>query len=227
MDIETIRNALRKSAIIFIADDNDSSDPNSESWIGSVQLRGGQEDIPVDVDGEAMIPLASLYVDDFGFALPELSGINRCNVYISRNIYDHLNELDGYFAVIPHKNDDQLIQCDLQNPYLQPGRVKSEMVDDDYPMWDCIPTDTLNELIRLENEGDFEYGRDIQKKSYDMHKVGGYPAYIQDGSAYPNEQFVFQISSDPSVNLNIVDNGSFYFFYDSQNNKWTAECDFF
>ena len=36
-----------------------------------------------------------------------------------------------------------------------------------------------------------------------------------------------QISSDEKADLNIVDNGSFYFFYNKQLDKWELQCDFF
>ena len=39
--------------------------------------------------------------------------------------------------------------------------------------------------------------------------------------------FVFQISSDPKAGLNVVDNGSFYFFYNKAKDDWILQCDFF
>ena len=67
---------------------------------------------------------------------------------------------------------------------------------------------------------------DIHTEIYPMHKVGGYPAYIQPGRWDDDYEFIFQISSDDKAGLNIVDSGSFYFFYSKKLDKWDVQCDF-
>ena len=42
-----------------------------------------------------------------------------------------------------------------------------------------------------------------------MHKVGGYPAYIQPGNWDKRYEFIFQISSDEKARFNIVDSEAF------------------
>lgn len=54
-----------------------------------------------------------------------------------------------------------------------------------------------------------------------------YPAYIQPGGWEEDYQFVFQISSDEKAGLNIVDSGSFYFFYSKEKNLWDVQYDFY
>ena len=51
---------------------------------------------------------------------------------------------------------------------------------------------------------------------------------FQTGGDWDKEyDFVFQISSDPKAGLNVVDNGSFYFFYNKAKDDWILQCDFF
>ena len=82
-------------------------------------------------------------------------------------------------------------------------------------------------VIELEDSEGIDYYEDIHTKNYSTHKVGGYPAYIQAGDWDKKYEFILQISSDGKAGLNIVDGGSFYFFYSKELNKWDIQCDFY
>lgn len=105
--------------------------------------------------------------------------------------------------------------------------LEPQLVDNDFPMWDGgMDPDIEAAIIELENKEDIDYYEDIHTEIYPMHKVGGYPAYIQPGRWDDDYEFIFQISSDDKAGLNIVDSGSFYFFYSKKLDKWDVQCDF-
>ena len=106
--------------------------------------------------------------------------------------------------------------------------LKPELVEDDCPQWDGGMDPELEEaVIELEDSEGIDYYEDIHTSDYSMHKVGGYPAYVQSGNWDKRYEFILQISSDDKIGLNIVDGGSFYFFYSKELNKWVIQCDFY
>lgn len=108
--------------------------------------------------------------------------------------------------------------------------LKPILVENDTPAWDSgdIEPEIQDEILRLELESDIEYYDDIVENIYPMHKVGGYPSYTQSGVSYGEDYpFVFQISSDAKAQFNIVDSGSFYFFYNQDKQDWIVYCDFY
>ncbi len=60
------------------------------------------------------------------------------------------------------------------------------------------------------------------------HKIGGYPSFCQSG-VDPGEgfEFVFQISSDSKINLNVVDSGSLMFWKHNETGEWALYYDFY
>ena len=64
------------------------------------------------------------------------------------------------------------------------------------------------------------------------HKIGGYPSFCQSGIGDADGfgdgfKFVFQISSDAKINLNVVDNGCFMFAKNNETNDWSIYYDFY
>ena len=90
-----------------------------------------------------------------------------------------------------------------------------------------FPAELFEEILRLEEEEDIEYYEDIAEESYYMHKVGGYPAYIQAGGCLNGYEFAFQISSDEKAQFNFVDSGRIYFFYNKDTQDWKLDYDFY
>jgi len=62
--------------------------------------------------------------------------------------------------------------------------------------------------------------------TYETHKIGGYPTFIQDGSEPDDYPFVLQITWDSAADLDIADAGIYYFFYNAEKNDWlvTSDC---
>lgn len=138
--------------------------------------------------------------------------------------------LDGYFCVRTYGKEEALIPCDWVNDNIKAFPLVPKSVFNDVPVWDGggIPIEIEDEILRLEDEEDIEYCGDIQEDMYTIHKVGGYPSYIQPGGWDEEKyEFAFQIASDEKACLNIVDSGNFYFFYCEDNQQWEMQCDFY
>lgn len=236
MTVQEIKEKLMKKATIFNTGGIRPKNELSESWIGKVSWKKENESIPKDIEGNNMRPLAMLFFEGLSGVPENLNGIYLCTIFISPNVFDHLINLDGYFCVRTYKRNDTLISCNWVNEDVKPFPLVPEEVFNDFPAWDGgIPLEIEKEILRLETEEGIEYFEDIQENFYPIHKVGGYPSYIQarcwDEENYEFDEekyeFAFQISSDEKACLNIVDSGNFYFFYCKDNNQWKMQCDFF
>lgn len=230
MKVQEIKERLMKEATIFKTGGIRPTNELLESWIGKVSWKKENESIPKDVDGNEMNPLATLFLDGLVGIPQSLKEIYLVTVFISPNIYNHLMDVDGYFCVRTYKKQDVLVPCKYMNEDIKAFPLVPKVIYNDMPVWDGggIPIEIMDEILRLEEDENIEYCEDIQEDSYPMHKVGGYPAYIQSGGWDEDKyEFVFQISSDEKAGLNIIDNGSFYFFHCKEEQKWQMQCDFY
>ncbi len=230
MTVQEIKEKLMKEATIFSTGGVRPTNELSESWIGKAAWKKAQESMPSDADGKEMAPLATLFLEGIVGIPQSLSGIYLCTIFISPDIYAHLTDLNGYFCVRTYGKEDALIPCDWVNEKIKAFPLVPKAVSNDMPVWDGggIPAEVEDEILRLEDEEEIDYCEDIQEDIYVMHKVGGYPSYIQPGGWDEEKyEFAFQIASDEKARFNIVDSGNFYFFYCRENQQWEMQCDFY
>jgi len=87
-------------------------------------------------------------------------------------------------------------------------------------------------ICEMEDEGVMDsYYDEFDTHCYDT-KLGGYPSYCQSGIGVDEGygegyEFVFQISTNEKVNLNVVDNGSFMFARNATTGDWSIYYDFY
>ena len=228
MNIDEIKKKLYRKAVIFHTGGFKPTNEIGESWIGCIKWKRSGDTIPKDSDGTEMLPLACIFMNTLEYVPEEINGTKLCNIFISPNIYDHLMDMEGYYHVTMIDTIDDLEECSWVNSDIKAFPLKPELVEDDAPQWDGGMDPELEDaVIELENNEEVDYYEDIHTKNYSMHKVGGYPAYIQSGDWDKDYEFIMQISSDDKAELNIVDNGSFYFFYSKKLDRWEMQCDFF
>ncbi|ATP40493.1 hypothetical protein CSE16_10780 [Solibacillus sp. R5-41] len=125
---------------------------------------------------------------------------------------------------------DETQKINEQSARIKPFPLNPLFIDNDTPAWDSDDIDPKlqDEILRLEFEDGIEYYDDIVEKIYSTHKLGGYPSFTQGGVSFGEDYpFVFQISSDEKARFNIVDSGSFYFFYNQEKRDWIVYCDFY
>lgn len=232
MTIEEIKEKLRKKAVIFKTGGIRPTNALSESWIGSVRWKKEGEELPTDQNGRMMTPLACIFIKGLPYIPEELNHIALISIFMSKDVFECIQEMDLHtgFAIRTYADLDQLIPCQWDSDWIKPFPLVPELVENDFPVWDQggIPDALFHEIIALEESEDIEYFEDICEEIYANHKVGGYPAFCQSGYWFGDGyEYVLQISSDEKAHLNIVDSGSFYFFYQPEKQDWKVYCDFY
>lgn len=229
MAVDEIKEKLVRKAVIFETGGIKPTRELLESWIGCVCFKKPEEELPTDKNGNNMLPIATLFIKDLPYVPEALQGIDLITVFMAEDVFDHLRFVEDYFCIRTYDSLDGLESCQWTSSLMKAFPLVPELVEDDYPVWDGndIPEDIEDEILRLEDEEDIDYYEDIKEEEYSQHKIGGYPAFIQPGYSFDDYEFVFQISSDEKAEFNIVDSGSFYFFYNADTKEWKVSCDFY
>lgn len=63
MDILEIKNKLAKKATLLYVDDADVLNTTEKSCIGKVSCQIKGENLPIDIDGNEMLPLATFFLE--------------------------------------------------------------------------------------------------------------------------------------------------------------------
>ena len=229
MTMEEIKEKLARKAVTFQTGGIRPTKELLESWIGCVRWKKPGEGIPNDKNGNEMIPIATLFIKDLPYIPEHLQGIELITVFMAENVFDHLRVVEDYFCIRAYESLEQLESCEWMASIMKAFPLVPKLIENDYPIWvgGGIPDEIEDEILRLEDEEDLDYYEDIYEESYRVHKVGGYPSFVQPGAWFDGYEFVFQIASDEKAQFNIVDSGNFYFFYNKEKKAWKVYCDFY
>jgi len=232
MKIAKIQETLSKPITKMIAGGFKPTGEKEESWLGDVFLFKENEKPPLDEYGNVMLPLAQLYLPSFPYIHPSVKNTQVLTVFISSEFPETFEDMGKNWVIREYENIDDLVinkEIIYSNSFLKPFPVKTEFIENDYPLWDGeeIPSKIADAVLKLEDDGKIESYYDIANNVYE-HKMGGYPSYCQSGINFGEDfEFVFQISSDSKIQLNVVDNGSFMFAKNNKTSKWVIYYDFF
>lgn len=229
--VESIKNQLARKATTFTTGGFKPTNSISESWIGRVYLYAENEEIPKDSKGNLMLPLIQLCLKDLPFVPSALSQTKVLTVFISPELPVDLTENSTDWLIREYTNTDELVIKELanENSYLKAFPLQSEIIEEDYPVWDGggIPEEIEDKIIELENTGEIGDYYEIVENNYG-HKIGGYPTFCQSGVFFGEDfEFLIQIASDEKANLNIVDSGTIFLAKNSKTNEWKYYCDFY
>lgn len=230
MNIEEIKNKLKRNAVVFKTGGIRPTNELSESWIGKVGWQLENEKQPIDEKGNLMIPLATLFLDNFDYIPESLKDIKLITIYMSNEIWNNLSSFDykNWFTIRTYDSLNNLVSCNYTSQNIIPFPLVPELITNDFPLMEDIEDDVLDLINELEEKENIDYYDDILEENYSRHKIGGYPSYIQGGVGYdPGYEFVLQITSDSKANFNIVDSGNFYFGYNPTTKDWSIRCDFY
>ena len=230
MDIEDIKRRLVKPATEFEAGGFRPTDTVEESWLGRVFLCRPDEDLPLGADGQPLLPIAQFYLPALPYVSPLLVNTRVLTLFMAEEFPECFDAMGDQWLIREYSYDDELVRKELSAPgsYLTPFALKATYLKQDYPQWDegGIPEPLFEEICKLEAAGVITDYFDYITHSY-RHKIGGYPSFCQSG-VDPGEgfEFIFQISSDDKINLNVVDNGSLMFWKHRVTGEWTIYYDF-
>lgn len=228
MNINQIKDALFKQATIFQTGGFRPTEELGESWIGKVLWGKEEETVPTNFD-----PLCTIFLNNLSYVLKELSRYQLLTVYMDFNVFNNLgmDNLVSFFRINCYSNLDGLQKLNKHSSKIKSFPLTPFYVDNDTPSWedgDNFNPEMEDAILRLETEYGIEYYEDIVEEIYSTHKVGGYPSFTQSGVSFGESYpFVLQISSDIKAQFNIVDSGSFYFFYNPVKRDWIVYCDFY
>ncbi len=232
--IQKLKQKIERSATIFQTGGLKPENNLYESWIGRVYLYCRNEDIPLDQNGNQMLPLAQFYLPTLPFVPEKLKGIKVLTIFISKDFPDIFEEMGNNWLIREYYDEDilEIKQLENSSSYLKPFPLTPKFVTNDCPIWDGggLDDETENEILAMENEKLIEDYYDITEHYYET-KFGGYPSFMQSGIGVSNGfgegfEFIFQISSDEKANLNVVDSGSFMFAKSIETQKWSLYYDF-
>ncbi|MEJ3718036.1 DUF1963 domain-containing protein [Paenibacillus polymyxa] len=228
--IEKLRTILKRKATIFHTGGRRPLDSLEQSWIGRVTVALPAEEQPVDIQGNAMAPIMQLYLPAMPFVPQAMRDVKLLTVFLSPDVLDH-EDMEGYMCIREYTSVEDLVEKDFGEAFMH---IKAfplfpELIENDYPVWDGedIPEEYGDALNNMDEE-EPDYFEDIVEEIHAVHKIGGYPSFIQPGIDFgEGYEFMFQIASDAKAGLNIVDGGSFYFAKHQNEGIWRGYFDFY
>ncbi|WP_395600794.1 DUF1963 domain-containing protein [Pseudomonas sp. B19125] len=231
MEIKDIRQRLARPALKLTAGGFRPAGTDEESWLGNVFLFKPDEVVPTNDAGVQLLPYAQFYLPNLPFYCPVLEGIRVLTVFVSAPFPEHFEPMGNNWLIREYGPEDLLVrkQLSVDGAFLKPFPLSAEVVPEDFPLWDGggVPSDLEDEILKLERTDAIQSYYDLVTHTYE-HKIGGYPSFCQSG-VDPGEgfEFVFQISSDAKINLNVVDSGSLMFWKHAVTGEWALYYDFY
>lgn len=235
LTIKEVKDKISKDTTVFTVGGFRPENTIQESWIGKVSAYKADETIPTDKNGELMLPLAQIYIPNLPFIHPKLSSTKLLTVFISNEYPECIEKMGENWVIREYKSLDEIVIKNLSNPksFIKQFPLKAEKRQD-CPIWDGggLSVDLVDEILELESNGVIEDYYDIAYFHQYEHKIGGFPSYCQSGIGIYDGfgdgfEFVFQITSDEKINLNVIDSGSLMFAKNDQTNEWSLYYDFY
>lgn len=224
--------SLSRPAVSLKSEPANDSHEKGVSWLGRVGFCLPGQEIPCDPDGEAMQPLAMIFLDRLECVPQALAGVKMVSIFWSQErLYDGESTDKSLFRFYEYDDLDALVPCDWDSDFLEPVSLIAAEVFDDFPDSDNqeIPDDVVENIVaevKKLSEDDFDDLWDDPPETSFGHKVGGWPAFLQYGEKMPDGfRFVIQIASDPNALLEIGDDGAVYFFRNPSTKQWNFTWD--
>lgn len=197
-----------------------------QSWLGRVNHCLPDEAIPLDKHGRQMMELGQFFLPALPYVPSSLSGIVLVSAFISYELEGDSDAMDGCFEIREYRNIESLICKETASLGLNPFPVYPKLVDSDHPVWDGGGLTLAQEeaFLSLERSGDISNYYDVTSHLYG-HKFGGYPSFCQSGVDLKPHEFIFQVSSDEKLGLNVIDNGSLTFWRHPELGSWRLYYD--
>jgi hypothetical protein len=197
-----------------------------QSWLGRVTHRLPDENIPLDKHGNEMMELGQFFLPALPYVPSPLSGVILLTAFISCELEGDSGDMEGCFEIREYRNIEQLITKESESLGLRPFPADPKLAESDYPVWDGGGLTVVQEdaFLALERSGVISNYYDVTSHLYG-HKFGGYPSFCQSGVDLQPHEFIFQVSSDDKLGLNVIDNGSLTFWRHPELKSWRLYYD--
>lgn len=226
MDQEQFKTTIARRCISFDIGGFRPPESSDASWFGKVMLALPKEKWPYS-NGNPMIPLAQINVDDLPFRTKGLENIAFISLFIdSKQLPTDTPSNGEGWLIRSYKDISALVEVEspLYESHIKPFPMRAVIVEHDYPCLDDMPC---------------EIPEDIEDRYYDIYenvggfKLGGWPSLIQSEIFWaPNNEhpakpeYIFQIDSEPKANWGWGHGGVGYFGRGTEKNhenEWTLE----
>lgn len=230
MKVSDIRRKLRRRAVIFHAEKANPAPGGYACRLGQVAWQRPGETWPTDAAGKPLLPLATLFVKDLPAVPESLKKWALITIFAPQDTLssEESDKPQAGCIIRTYPDTEGLIPCDYAAFEFTPCLLTPKLVKNDMPKFpDCGGSDEIWDHIReAERVLGVDYQDDISEADYQIHKIGGYPTYIQDAPELPGGYaFVLQICTDTTAGFSIGDGGNYYFFYNSRKNDWRVHVD--
>ena len=230
MKLDQLKEEVRRPCTTLDAGGFRPTNKIEESWLGRVSLFLPEEELPIDKYGNRMIELGQFYFPALPYVPDALSEVTLLTVFISPELEGDSDLMDGCYEIREYRSTETLVQksFELQSHGLKPFPLKPIYVEADYPVWDGggLTFEQEDAFLELEKNGEISDYYSVTSHVY-SHKFGGYPSFCQPGVDLHPYEFVFQISSDSKVQLNVIDSGSLTFWRQPKTGEWKLYYDFY
>ena len=251
--ITELRSKLGQAAVVLRSRPASGPIEGHVSCRGRVTWQLPGEERPVDAEGKPLDPLATLFVPDLPGVPEALRKVALITIFAPEDAWaeDPDEEPQLGCVIRTYPTLEGLVPCQCVSSIWNTCTLTPEAVSNDMPFGRCSGGgDAMwDKIIELEENHHIEYEEDIcdatyatdemrplpagffgnpaLHATYETHKIGGYPTFIQDGSEPEGYPFVLQINWDSEAGLDIGDAGSYYFFYNAEKNDWLVTADFY
>jgi uncharacterized protein YwqG len=229
MDLATLLEQVGRPCTSFEVGGFRPTNAIEESWLGRVSHFLPEEDVPLDKHGNRMMPLGQFYLPALPFVPEPLSKLSVLTVFISPELEGDSELMEGCFEVREYEKIDRLVRREPEKggAELKPFPLRPQLVEVDHPVWDGggLTREQEDAFLALEGRREISNYYDVTSHVYG-HKIGGYPSFCQSGVDLHPYEFVFQISSDSKIQLNVIDNGSLTFWRHPNLGTWKLYYDF-
>ena len=181
-EIEEIKRQVVKQALELEPGGFRPTNSLTESWIGRVYLYKENERIPLDKNGEQMIPLLQLCIDNLPLIPKALSKTKVITVFIASELPFEITPNGKEWILREYTESDELVIKDLKNPssLLKAFPLKPKIIKEDYPVFDGggLANELEERILELEESGVIDDYGELLDNVYG-HKLGGYPSFCQ------------------------------------------------
>ncbi len=230
MNLATLLEQIRRPCTTFEVGGFRPTNALEESWLGRVSHFLPDEELPVDKHGNQMMALGQFYLPALPYVPTSLSKVSVLTVFVSPEIEGDSDLMEGCFEVREYPEVNRLVrpETEISGSGLKPFPLRPQLVESDHPVWDCggLTREQADAFLALERSKEISNYYDVTSH-VDGHKFGGYPSFCQSGVDLHPHEFVFQISSDAKIQLNVIDNGSLTFWRHPKLGTWKLYYDFY
>lgn len=225
MDLEQVREQLKRKAIVMEIGGFRPSNNPADSWFGKVNLALEEEEWP-ESDGEPMHALCQLNLTTLPFKPERLKDFELLTVFVGPTELPDQEENGSNWCLRAYHRISELVALEPvdSQSWIKPFPMRPTIVDEDFP---------CHEDINIEMSEDLRDSYYSHFTNVSGFKLGGWPTLIQSEISWApydrhpiSPEYVFQIDTTEKGNWMWGDGGVGYFgrgTVSGRTNEWAID----